>query len=78
MDRKKEDLKVEWIGMDGFLVALYLVLVAFLGYGMFTLNDTILGVIAPWGLMIAATVIFLAYLKTLFGMAIKANQERKQ
>jgi hypothetical protein len=57
-----DKLKIEWIGLDGFLVALYACIVAIIMYGVITRSDFIIGKLAPYGLMTAVTLIFISYL----------------
>jgi len=50
MDNKKEkdELKVEWLGIDGALVLLYVVLAAIYSYGIINRIDFIVGIMAPF------------------------------
>jgi len=50
MDNKKEkdELKVEWLGIDGALVLLYIVLAAIYSYGIINRIDFIVGIMAPF------------------------------
>lgn len=73
---QNKNFKVEWLGIDGGLVALYFILVIFLGYGMVTRSDIILGWIAPIALIAATTVIFLNYLKTVFSFMRDYGKEK--
>ncbi|SHI48595.1 hypothetical protein SAMN02745751_00370 [Dethiosulfatibacter aminovorans DSM 17477] len=55
-------LKIDWIGLDGFLVLLYACIVATIMYGIMIRSDFIIGKLAPYGLMTAVTLIFASYL----------------
>lgn len=57
-----DKLKIEWIGLDGFLVLLYACIVAIIMYGVINRSDFIIGKLAPYGLMTAVTLIFISYL----------------
>ncbi|HWR07148.1 hypothetical protein [Sporomusa sp.] len=62
----KKDLEISWFGIDGFLVALYFVMVAIIFYAITSQNDFIVGKVIPYGLMITVTLIFLNYLSIVF------------
>jgi len=62
----KEQTKVEWFGMDGALVLLYVVLSCIYGYGMIARSDFIVGVLAPCLAAGSTTLIFVRYLWELF------------
>ena len=66
---KKNSLDIEWLGMDGFLVALYFIVVGFIFYAIISKNDLIIGTIIPYGIMIAVTLIFVNYLSIIFKFA---------
>ena len=60
-EQEKSELKVEWLGVDGALVLLYIVLACIYGYGMLNSVDFIIGIMAP-GIAILITVgVFLKY-----------------
>lgn len=58
--------KVEWIGMDGGLCLVFIVLSCIYGYGMINRVDWIVGVLAPALACGSTTLIFLRYLWQLF------------
>ncbi|HWR44961.1 hypothetical protein [Sporomusa sp.] len=62
----KKDLEISWFGIDGFLVALYFVMVAIIFYAITSQNDFIVGKVIPYALMITVTLIFLNYLSIVF------------
>ena len=64
--KEKKDLEISWIGLDGFLVALYFVLAGIIYFAINTKNDFIIGRLIPYGIMIAVTAIFLNYLSLVF------------
>ncbi len=60
-EQQKSELKVEWLGVDGALVLLYIVLACIYGYGLLNSVDFIIGIMAP-GIAILITVgVFLKY-----------------
>ena len=46
-ENEKDELKVEWLGVDGALVLLFIVLACIYGYGMLNSIDFIIGIMAP-------------------------------
>ncbi|MGE5632350.1 MAG: hypothetical protein ACM3TR_14815 [Caulobacteraceae bacterium] len=70
---EKKDLEISWIGMDGFLVALYFVLVGIIYYAISAHNDFIIGRLIPYGIMLTVTAIFGNYLSTVFKFMKKAK-----
>lgn len=71
MDNKKEknELKVEWIGIDGALVLLYIVLAIIYGYGIINRIDFIIGIMAP-GIAICITAgVFIKYCTEVFAFS---------
>lgn len=81
MNDKKEknlDLKVEWIGVDGALVLLYIVLACIYGYGMINNVDFIVGIMAP-GVAIVITIgVFLKYCTEVFSFATGKKGNKKE
>jgi len=69
MSNQKNSLEISWIGLDGFLVALYFVLVGIICYAIFRHNDFIIQYLLPYGFMIAVTGIFINYLSLVFKFA---------
>ena len=70
----KEDIKVEWIGVDGALVLLYILLACFYGYGMINRVDVIIGYIAPGVAITITTGVFLKYCTEVFAFATKKKK----
>ncbi len=68
-ENEKDELKVEWLGPDGALVLLFIVLACIYGYGMLNSVDFIIGVLAP-GIAIVITVgVFIKYCTEVFSFA---------
>lgn len=77
-EKKDGNLKVEWLGIDGALVLLYIVLAAIYGYGMLNSVDFIVGIFAP-GVAIVITVgVFLKYCTEVFSFATGKKGEKKK
>ncbi|HCJ58533.1 MAG TPA: hypothetical protein DHV55_15120 [Clostridiaceae bacterium] len=74
---KKNDLTVEWLGIDGLLVALYFVVCGILGYGMVVKSDFILGKLAPYGLIGITVAIFLNYISTVVNFMRNFDKNNK-
>ena len=66
LEEYKRETKVEWIGIDGALVLLFIVLSCIYGYGMIARVDWIIGILAPALACGSTTLIFLRYLYQLF------------
>ncbi|HVI42963.1 MAG TPA: hypothetical protein VM577_20340 [Anaerovoracaceae bacterium] len=62
MSKRKNDLEISWLGMDGFLVALYFIVVGVIFYAILNHSDFLIGKFIPYGLMLAVTIIFINYL----------------
>jgi hypothetical protein len=75
MSNQKHNLEISWIGLDGFLVALYFVLVGIICYAIFCHNDFIIGYLLPYGFMIVVTLIFGNYLSLVFKFAKTNGKE---
>lgn len=71
VSKVKKDLEITWFGIDGFLVALYFLITAFIFYGIITKNDVIIGKIIPYGVMIAVILIFFDYIYRVLKMVKK-------
>lgn len=71
-NKKDEEMKIEkieWFGVDGALVLLYIVLACIYGYGIINSIDFIIGIMAP-GIAICITVaVFLKYCTEVFSFA---------
>ena len=69
MDNEKKNMpeekpqyeKVEWFGVDGALVLLFIVLACIYGYGMLNGVDFIIGIMAPGVAIVFTVAIFLKY-----------------
>lgn len=68
-EKKKNNLEISWIGLDGFLVAMYFVVVGIILWTILNKNDFMMGTIIPFGLMIGVTLIFFNYLSHVFKFA---------
>lgn len=68
VSKVKKDLEIKWFGIDGFLVALYFLVTAFIFYGIVTKNDLIIGKIIPYGVMVVVVLIFFDYLYRIYKM----------
>ncbi|MBP2638962.1 MAG: hypothetical protein H6Q72_4869 [Firmicutes bacterium] len=66
MSNEKKGLEISWLGLDGFLVALYFIVVGIIYYAITTQNDLIVGQILPYGIMITVSLIFINYLSIVF------------
>jgi hypothetical protein len=73
ISKDKKGLEISWIGMDGFLVALYFVLVGIIYYAISAHNDFIIGRLIPYGIMITVTAIFANYLTVVFKFMKKSG-----
>ena len=60
-EQEKSELKVEWLGVDGALVLLYIVLACIYGYGMLNSVDFIIGIMAPGIAFLITVGVFLKY-----------------
>jgi len=68
-NNKKDELKVAWLGIDGALILLYIVLAIIYGYGIIHRIDFIVGIIAP-GVAIAITLgAFIKYCSEIFAFS---------
>lgn len=68
-ENEKDELKAEWLGVDGALVLLFIVLACIYGYGRLNSIDFIIGIMAP-GIAITITVgVFLKYCTEVFSFA---------
>lgn len=63
---KVEVDKVEWTGIDGFLVLMFFVVGAIIWISIIKKIDVVVGLIIPISLAIIVTVIFVAYLMEIF------------
>lgn len=74
----KDELKVEWLGADGALVLLFIVLACIYGYGMLHSVDFIIGIMAP-GIAIVITVgVFIKYCTEVFSFASGKKGKEQQ
>ncbi|MBV7274779.1 hypothetical protein [Clostridium thailandense] len=63
---KVEVDKVEWTGIDGFLVLMFFIVGAIIWISIIKKIDVVVGLIIPISLAIIVTVIFVAYLMEIF------------
>lgn len=73
--KENKDLEISWIGIDGFLIILYLSIVGIIFYALKTSNDFIVGKFIPYAVMTAVTVIFLTYLVNVFSFMKNHHEE---
>ncbi|GHT00823.1 hypothetical protein AGMMS50276_27600 [Synergistales bacterium] len=66
---KREDDKIEWFGMDGFLCAFYVIEAIVMGYCFINNVDVVIGKVVPYLVTIVTTLIFLKYLFEVFSFA---------
>lgn len=72
-----EDLRVEWLGADGGLMLLYLLLAAMYTYGILCRVDVIVGIIAPGFAFGITAAIFLRYCFEVFHFAKQAGKDKE-
>jgi len=70
-----ETEKVEWLGMDGLLVLLYVVLAIVYSVGIIKRIDFIVGIMAPATAVIITASVFLRYCFEVFGFMKKAKKK---
>lgn len=63
--------KIEWKGIDGFLVSLFFIVCAIIWISIIKKIDVIIGYIVPITLAIIVTVIFIAYLREIYKFSKK-------
>lgn len=62
LDNQHEDLKVEWLGVDGLLCLIYLIEAVLFGWAMVNNNDFVIGTLIPYGVAAVTTAVFVKYL----------------
>lgn len=72
----ERDLEIEWLGLDGFLIALYLAIVGLIFYALKAENDFIVGTLIPYSVMAAVTVIFLTYVRHVL-VFMRSHREKR-
>ena len=77
VSKENKDLEISWLGIDGFLIVFYLVIVGVIFYALKTSNDFIIGKLIPYAVMGAVTLIFLNYLTRVFSF-MKDHHERNK
>ena len=75
-DQPEEELMVEWLGVDGALVLLFIVLAVIYGYGLLHQVDVIVGVMAPGIAIGITTAVFLRYCVEVFSFASGKKSEQ--
>jgi len=70
----KQDIQVEWIGLDGALILLYILLACLYGYGMLNRVDFIIGYLAPGVAIFITSAVFLKYCTEVFSFATKKKK----
>ncbi|MEY8000020.1 hypothetical protein AB8U03_07380 [Clostridium sp. Mt-5] len=58
--------KIEWKGIDGFLVSLFFIISIIVWIAIIKKIDIIIGYIIPISLAVVVTAIFIAYLKEIY------------
>lgn len=71
---EKEDMKIEWFGIDGLLCLSFVLESCFIGYGMTHDVDIILGRIVPYSAMAITLAIFLKYISQVFIFSRKVKK----
>ncbi len=74
MAQHRRDIKVEWLGVDGALILLYVLLACFYGYGMLNKVDFIIGYFAPGVAIFITSAVFLKYCTEVFSFATKKKK----
>ena len=77
ISKEKKDLEISWLGIDGFLIVFYLVIVGTIFYALKTSNDFIIGKLIPYCVMGAVSLIFLNYLCNVFSFMRNHHEENK-
>lgn len=70
-ERKNDETKVEWFGIDGLLCLVYLIEAVVFAWAMINNNDFIIGVLVPYGVAAVTTVVFVKYLYQVFSFSRK-------
>lgn len=71
----KKSIRVEWLGWDGALILLYIVLACFYGYGILHNVDWIVGIAAPVIAMGIVIGVFVKYLTEVFAV-VRAHKNK--
>ena len=74
---KKEANKIEWIGMDGFLCLLFVVLSAFIGFCLINNVEVVIGYVVPIGVAVVTLLVFLKYITEVFTFSKKGKKGKK-
>lgn len=61
-NKNVESGKIEWLGMDGFLILLYPIIAFIIGYSLINNVDFIVGKVVPYTVTIVTTLIFIKYI----------------
>lgn len=68
------DEKIQWFGLDGFLVGLYFVEALVFGYCLLYDVDFMIGTVAPYFTLGVTTMIFLKYILEVFSFSHKTRK----
>ena len=77
-EEKPQYEKVEWFGVDGALVLLFIVLACIYGYGMLNGVDFIIGIMAPGVAIVFTVAIFLKYCTEVVSFATGKKGKEKE
>ncbi len=72
---KKEELKIDWFGLDGLLCLIYLAEALLFAYAMINNNDFIVGKLVPYSVAAVTTAVFVKYLYQVFSFARKNGKK---
>ncbi len=64
-----ENTKISWMGIDGFLVILFIVLAVFIGFCVIHNVDLVIGILLPYGVTLATLLIFIRYFAEVFSFS---------
>ncbi|MDY2985318.1 hypothetical protein [Synergistes jonesii] len=73
----KEDLRIEWAGIDGALCLCFIAESIFIGWCMIHDVDIVLGRLLPYGAMLVTLWIFLKYVGQVFAFS-KLSKKKRQ
>ncbi|MBM7616148.1 hypothetical protein [Alkaliphilus hydrothermalis] len=62
IENEVNENKIEWLGMDGFLVILFPIISTIIGYSLINNVDFIVGKVVPYTVTAVTTLIFLKYI----------------
>lgn len=71
----RDDLRIEWFGIDGLLCLLYVIEAIVFAYAMINDVDIIIGKIVPYGVAIVTTLVFIKYLYQVISFSRKNHKK---